>query len=103
MVAAHFSAFMSIMFVGVKANHLLVPVELKWKLRIEFALSAEVLQLDVPSVGHDQQSVLWRPPLRVPVETLLWDIPVGIYPTDPMQVHSVHLKDSLGADIKVKI
>ncbi|XP_055340088.1 LOW QUALITY PROTEIN: RAB6A-GEF complex partner protein 2-like [Paramacrobiotus metropolitanus] len=78
-------------------------MELKWKLRLEFALSGEILQLDVPAVGQAEQSVLWRPPLRVPVETLVWDVPVEIFPTDPIQVQSAHLRDSLGSDVRVRL
>ncbi|OQV16077.1 putative RAB6A-GEF complex partner protein 2 [Hypsibius exemplaris] len=78
-------------------------VEFRWKLRFEFALSSEMFHLEVPSVGNENQSVLWRPPLRVPVETILWDVPIDIYPTDPIQVHSVHMRESLVSDVRVKL
>ncbi|GAV08876.1 hypothetical protein RvY_18504 [Ramazzottius varieornatus] len=78
-------------------------IELKWKLRFEFVLSTEAFHLDVPQVANEQQSVLWRAPVRIPVETIAWNLPLDIYPTDPVQVHSVHLRDSLGGEVKVQL
>ncbi|XP_065335737.1 RAB6A-GEF complex partner protein 2 [Cloeon dipterum] len=81
---------------GMNYSHLCLPiplhlaptfstdlVSLKWKLHFEFVISVEPetdLQV-IPDEGG-----LWQGPANLPIETMVWDLPVTIYPSNPQLV-----------------
>lgn len=62
---------------------ILFSVSLKWRLHFEFVTTNEKI---IPSNEMD-----WTAPLNVPIETMVWNLPVKIYSTLPKQItqHSV--------------
>ncbi|XP_039757827.1 RAB6A-GEF complex partner protein 2 isoform X2 [Pararge aegeria] len=54
-------------------------VSLSWRLHFEFVTSNERLQ-----PGPDDKD--WNAPLSVPIETMVWNLPVKIYSTLPKQI-----------------
>jgi len=53
-------------------------VALKWRLHFEFVTSVKPIDW---STGPD-----WKPPGEVDIETMVWDLPISIYPTAPAHV-----------------
>lgn len=61
---------------------------LRWRLHFEFVTSCEPLPgSERPSNPEDSAS--WRGPATINVETMVWDLPVKIYPTSPLHASSV--------------
>ncbi|KAH7965542.1 hypothetical protein HPB49_008694 [Dermacentor silvarum] len=59
--------------------------ELRWKLHFEFVMTTSpVMQpgQQVPSSGD------WQPPAVLDVQTMVWDLPICLYPTHPGHVSS---------------
>ncbi|KAH7962412.1 hypothetical protein HPB52_015963 [Rhipicephalus sanguineus] len=59
--------------------------ELRWKLHFEFVMTTSpVMQpgQKVPSSGD------WQPPAVLDVQTMVWDLPICLYPTHPGHVSS---------------
>jgi RAB6A-GEF complex partner protein 2 len=62
-------------------------VSLKWKLHFEFVISIEPeadLKI-IPDVSGDVSSN-WQGPQNIPIETMVWDLPVTIYPSNPQLI-----------------
>lgn len=58
---------------------LLFLVSLSWRLHFEFVTSNEKL---FPNTEDKD----WNAPLNVPIETMVWNLPVKIYSTLPKQI-----------------
>lgn len=56
-------------------------MSLKWRLHFEFVTSTSKA-LELP--GLDQCG--WQAPPEVPIETMVWSLPIRLYSTTPMQV-----------------
>jgi len=68
-------------------QNLIYLVSLKWKLHFEFVISIEPeanLKI-IPEVSEDT-SATWQGPPNIPIETMVWDLPVTIYPSNPQLV-----------------
>jgi len=64
-------------------------VSLRWRLHFEFVTSKSPLpQLTAPS-GPSDSGALWQGPVNVDVETMVWDLPIKVFATNPMFVSSV--------------
>lgn len=59
----------------------LVLVSLKWRLHFEFVTSTSKA-LDTPNL--DQCG--WQAPAEVPIETMVWSLPIRLFSTTPIQV-----------------
>jgi len=89
------------MVIGYQQQHFVLPVplhvtpsfhteliNLKWKLHFEFVIStASVAELGVvPSQPPDPETMngkYWQAPHSVNIETMVWDLPVKLYPNLP--------------------
>ncbi|ESP03322.1 hypothetical protein LOTGIDRAFT_199337 [Lottia gigantea] len=73
---------------------------LRWRLHFEFVtLSDPGKKSDVVNkIGDDFTS--WRGPANINVETMVWDLPIKIFPANPLHVSGVTLIKS-GASMKV--
>lgn len=60
-----------------------VAVSLKWRLHFEFVTTTTPLSQQVSS---DIKSNMWQGPGALDIETMVWNLPVNIYPTTPSQV-----------------
>lgn len=61
-------------------------VDVKWRLHFEFVTSTVV---DLESANNlEANSIEWRAPLDIPIETMIWNLPVTLYPTSPLQIYS---------------
>ncbi|KAF4525037.1 hypothetical protein B566_EDAN001950 [Ephemera danica] len=62
-------------------------VSLKWRLHFEFVTSLEPNpDLNcVPEITNGN-SATWQGPSSIPIETMVWDLPVTIYPSNPQLV-----------------
>lgn len=56
-----------------------VSVSLRWRLHFEFVTTNEKL---LPNPEEND----WNAPLNVPIETMVWNLPVKIYSTLPKQI-----------------
>lgn len=56
-------------------------VELKWRLHFEFVTSINS-ELDAPS----NEDYSWKAPTEIDIETMVWNLPVTLYPTAPLQI-----------------
>lgn len=56
-------------------------VTLKWNLHFEFVTSTSKL-LDLPNVAVTN----WQAPTEIPIETMVWSLPINLYSTTPLQV-----------------
>lgn len=57
-------------------------VELRWKLHFEFVLTTT----SVPSPASRTPSGDWHAPSVLEVQTMVWDLPISLYPTHPSHV-----------------
>lgn len=56
-------------------------VDVRWRLHFEFVTStSEALR----PLHQDEAS--WQAPRDIPIETMVWNLPVTLYPTSPMQI-----------------
>lgn len=66
-------------------------VSLKWRLHFEFVTTSQLPQMIEPSDSNSTS--VWRGPPSLDVQTMVWDLPINIYPTHPLQVaHGLPLK-----------
>lgn len=65
-------------------------VELKWKLHFEFVTSTND-SLNPPSIEESG----WQAPTEIDIETMVWNLPVTLYPTAPLQIPMASGKHSL--------
>lgn len=61
---------------------------LRWRLHFEFVTSCDPISESERPTDADQ-SASWRGPATINVETMVWDLPVKIYPTSPIHASSV--------------
>lgn len=61
-----------------------ILVSLKWKLHFEF-VTANTLS-PMPEPRNSSENVSWQGPASLDVQTMIWDLPIDIYPTHPLQV-----------------
>ncbi|XP_014662258.1 PREDICTED: RAB6A-GEF complex partner protein 2-like isoform X2 [Priapulus caudatus] len=59
-------------------------VALKWKLHFEFVTATQPLETH-PIPADQSESSTWRGPIDMQVETMVWDMPINIYATNPLQ------------------
>lgn len=66
-----------------------VAVAYKWRLHFEFSTvrKGSELGVEVPV----PEGVAFHAPAVLPVETLVWDLPINVYATNPLYVSSVSL------------
>ncbi|XP_053989101.1 RAB6A-GEF complex partner protein 2 isoform X2 [Hylaeus anthracinus] len=76
------------MCMGLKYSHLVLPIPLhvtpdfttdlmtlKWRLHFEFVTTSKLIEMP------NENTTSWQGPLTLDVETMIWDLPVHIYPT----------------------
>lgn len=56
-------------------------VELKWRLHFEFVTSINT-ELEAPN----SEEINWKAPVDIDIETMVWNLPVTLYPTAPLQI-----------------
>ena len=56
-------------------------VNVRWRLHFEFVTST---MMDFG--GPDADSGDWTAPEDIPVETMIWDLPIKLWPTSPLQI-----------------
>ena len=62
----------------------------RWRLHFEFVTSVNPIRgPERPS--NPEESVTWRGPATVAVETMVWDLPIKMFPANPVHVSSVTL------------
>lgn len=67
-----------------------VSVTLKWKLHFEFVTSKKPLEkMPLPPTASDSST--WQGPSHLDVETMVWDMPIKVFATNPMYASSVSL------------
>lgn len=69
-----------------------VTVTLRWRLHFEFVTSKVALPL--PSnraASAPSEPVTWQGPAHLDVETMVWDLPIKVFATNPVFVSSVSL------------
>lgn len=59
-------------------------VSLRWKLHFEFVTANTLPSMPEPS--SSSENVSWQGPASLDVQTMIWDLPIDIYPTHPLQV-----------------
>ena len=65
-------------------------VSLKWRLHFEFITSKKPLPLP-PEAASNSQSTQWQGPTDLDVETMVWDLPIKVFATNPFYSSSVSL------------
>ncbi|XP_048735438.2 RAB6A-GEF complex partner protein 2-like isoform X2 [Ostrea edulis] len=60
---------------------------LRWRLHFEFVTSCDQIpELETPE--RPDASAVWSGPSNLNVETMIWDLPIKIYPTNPLHACS---------------
>lgn len=59
-------------------------VSLKWKLHFEFVTTNTVSPM--PESINPSECISWQGPASLDVQTMIWDLPIDVYPTHPLQV-----------------
>ena len=67
----------------------LFTVTHKWRLHFEFSTVRKGYELG--SESPVLEGVVYQAPAVVPVETMIWDLPIKVYATNPLYVSSVSL------------
>lgn len=62
----------------------------RWRLHFEFVTSVEPIKEPERPTKPDETST-WRGPATVAVETMVWDLPIKIFPANPVHASSVTL------------
>ncbi|XP_041361064.1 RAB6A-GEF complex partner protein 2-like [Gigantopelta aegis] len=63
---------------------------LRWRLHFEFVTSCEPIEGPMRPTNPDE-NVTWRGPPTVNVETMVWDLPIKVFPPNPLHASSVTL------------
>ncbi|XP_046354863.1 RAB6A-GEF complex partner protein 2-like [Haliotis rufescens] len=71
---------------------------LRWRLHFEFVTSCDPVE-EVEMAKTDDGST-WRGPPTMNVETMVWDMPIKVFPTNPLHASSVTLMKT-GSTIRV--
>ena len=70
-----------------------VAVTVRWRLHFEFVTS-KVPIATAPAPTSPDQSVSWQGPAQLDIETMVWDLPIKVFATNPVFVSSVSLQKS---------
>jgi len=65
-------------------------VSLRWYLHFEFVISKHCLE-PLKQPESPSESATWQGPSYLDVETMVWDLPIKVYATNPMYATSVSL------------
>jgi hypothetical protein len=65
-----------------------VAVSLKWRLHFEFVTSKTTMP-KLRSPTKPDSAALWHGPSQLEVETMVWDLPIKVFATNPAFVSSV--------------
>lgn len=68
----------------------LFVVDVRWRLHFEFVTSTS----DSLTPLHVDENN-WQAPVDIPIETMVWNLPVTLYPTSPIQILQQSGKHSL--------
>lgn len=60
----------------------MTTVDVRWRLHFEFVTTLN--ELDTSS-DESADNPNWQAPLDMEIETMIWNLPVTLYPTAPMQ------------------
>ncbi|XP_052099381.1 RAB6A-GEF complex partner protein 2-like [Mytilus californianus] len=66
---------------------------LRWRLHFEFVTSSDPIPESERPTNMDD-SASWRGPATINVETMVWDLPIKIYPTSPIHASCVTMLKS---------
>lgn len=71
-------------------RNVLLSVCQRWRLHFEFVTSFDDVSGPecLPSDGEERQ---WQGPSTLNVETMIWDLPIKVFPTNPIHASSVTL------------
>lgn len=64
------------------------PVSVRWRLHFEFVTTSNDIaggELDAGHAGNSGRSGSWQAPNDIDIETMVWNLPVTLFPTAPMQ------------------
>jgi len=61
---------------------------LRWRLHFEFVTSMDEMNIALEDDGEERQ---WQGPSMLNVETMIWDLPIKVFPTNPIHASSVTL------------
>jgi hypothetical protein len=65
-------------------------LSLRWRLHFEFVTSKTALStLSAPTTSGPDSGALWQGPANLDVETMVWDLPIKVFATNPVFVSSV--------------
>ena len=67
-----------------------LPVSLRWRLHFEFVTCRSPLPL-VEQPQTDQDCATWQGPPELNVETMVWDLPIRVFATNPIHAATVSL------------
>ena len=71
----------------------LILVSLRWRLHFEFVTSKTSL-LSRPEPKSSTDDVSWQGPAQLDVETMVWDLPIKVFATNPAFVTSITMLKS---------
>lgn len=63
-----------------------MTVDVRWRLHFEFVTTNNELKDNDYGNKSLYSECRWQAPLDVEIETMVWNLPVTLYPTAPMQV-----------------
>lgn len=61
----------------------MLAVDVRWRLHFEFVTTLNDLGNTVDDESAENPT--WQAPLDMEIETMIWNLPVTLYPTAPMQ------------------
>ncbi|KAG8221838.1 hypothetical protein J437_LFUL003472 [Ladona fulva] len=91
--------------IGLKYTQLVLPiplhvtpdfnsnvVSLKWRLHFEFVTTSQPPISE--TLSDDSDGTVWQGPSALDIETMVWDLPIKIYPTMPANISQVFQSQS---------
>ena len=82
------SSKINLFFLRFFKNNVLHLVSLRWKLHFEFAISKNLRDI-LPTTNDPSTSTIWSTPNSMEVESMIWDLPIKVLPTNPYFANSV--------------
>ena len=67
-----------------------LTVSLRWHLHFEFIISKNCIE-PMKQPESPSESATWQGPSCLDVETMIWDLPIKVYATNPMYATSISL------------
>lgn len=58
-------------------------MDVRWRLHFEFVTTLNDLGASESDISPEDPT--WQAPLDMEIETMIWNLPVTLYPTAPMQ------------------